>query len=103
MAITRYADVTWAGDLVSGDGTINYVSSGAFSPPAGHLGVPHRRPQRPHEPRGARSRPPMPRASRWPSPRGLAKNGTPAAKLDVKAVVTFDKADAGWKIARSES
>ena len=32
----------------------------------------------------------------------LAKNGTPAAKLDIKAVVTFDKGDAGWKIARSE-
>jgi osmotically inducible protein OsmC len=33
---------------------------------------------------------------------GLAKNGTPATKLEVKAVVTFDKTDAGWKITRSD-
>jgi osmotically inducible protein OsmC len=31
MGITRSAEVAWNGDLVSGTGTINYVSSGAFS------------------------------------------------------------------------
>ena len=31
MDTTRHAEVTWSGDLTSGSGTINYVSSGAFS------------------------------------------------------------------------
>ena len=31
MAITRHAEATWNGDLLNGSGTINYVSSGAFS------------------------------------------------------------------------
>ena len=31
MAITRFAEATWNGDLLNGSGTINYVSSGAFS------------------------------------------------------------------------
>ena len=31
MAVTRFAEATWNGDLASGGGTINYVSSGAFS------------------------------------------------------------------------
>ena len=56
MEITRHAEVTWSGDLLSGGGTINYVSSGAFSAPAGDLGVAHRGPQRPHLARGAHRR-----------------------------------------------
>jgi osmotically inducible protein OsmC len=32
---------------------------------------------------------------------GLGKNGTPPTKLDTKVTVTFDKTDAGWKIASS--
>ena len=31
METTRNAEVSWSGDLTSGSGTINYVSSGAFS------------------------------------------------------------------------
>ena len=31
----------------------------------------------------------------------LAKNGTPAERLDVRADVTFDKTDAGWGVASS--
>ena len=31
MAITRFAEATWNGDLVNGSGSINYVSSGAFA------------------------------------------------------------------------
>ena len=31
MAETRHASVTWNGDLISGAGTIDYVSSGVFS------------------------------------------------------------------------
>jgi len=31
MGITRFAEATWKGDLMSGSGTIDYVSSGAFT------------------------------------------------------------------------
>ena len=31
MEIKRHAEVSWSGDLLSGGGIINYVSSGAFS------------------------------------------------------------------------
>jgi osmotically inducible protein OsmC len=101
MAISRYAESTWQGSLTEGSGTIDYVSSGAFS------------------------RLPVSWASRTEAHNGktspeeliaaahascfsmalsarLAKNNTPPTKLSVKAVVSFDKGDAGWKIARSE-
>ena len=101
MAITRSADVTWSGSLLEGAGSIDYVSSGAFS------------------------RQPVTWASRTEDHNGrtspeeliaaahascfsmafssrLAKNGTPADKLSVKATITFDKTDAGWGIARSD-
>jgi osmotically inducible protein OsmC len=31
----------------------------------------------------------------------LAKNGTPPTKLSVRAEVTFDKLDAGWRVTTS--
>jgi osmotically inducible protein OsmC len=100
MAEVRHAIVTWTGDLVGGAGTIDYVSSGAFS------------------------RMPVTWASRTSAHNGrtspeellaaahaacfsmafssrLAKNGTPATKLDVRAEVTFDNASGGWKVASS--
>jgi osmotically inducible protein OsmC len=101
MGITSTADVTWSGTLIEGSGSIDYVGSGAFS------------------------RMPVSWASRTEAHNGktspeeliaaahascfsmafssrLAKNGTPATKLSVKAAVTFDKGDAGWSIARSD-
>jgi len=101
MAITRFAETTWKGDLLTGAGTIDYVSSGAFT----RMGVTWASRTEDHN---GRTSPEeliaaahgscfsMAFASR------LAKNGTPATKLDIRAVVTFDKSDAGWKIARSE-
>lgn len=101
MAITRHAEVTWNGDLVSGNGTINYVSSGAFSR------LPVSWAARTDEHNGKTSPEELIAAAHascfsMAFSSGLAKNGTPATKLDVKAVVTFDKTDAGWKIAKSE-
>ncbi len=32
----------------------------------------------------------------------LAKNGTPATNLDVRAEVTFDQLESGWKVAASK-
>ncbi|OGO56735.1 MAG: hypothetical protein A2V84_00630 [Chloroflexi bacterium RBG_16_70_13] len=100
MAEIRHAIVTWSGDLQSGAGTIDYVSSGAFS------------------------RMPVSWASRTSAHNGrtspeellaaahascfsmafssrLAKNGTPPTKLSVRAEVIFDNASGGWKVEKS--
>jgi len=101
MAITRYAETTWNGDLVHGNGSIDYVSSGAFS----------RQPvtwaSRTEDHNGRTSPEELIAAAHascfsMAFSSGLAKNGTPATKLSVKATVTFDKTDAGWGIAKSE-
>lgn len=101
MSEVRHAMATWSGDLQTGAGTIDYVSSGAFS------------------------RMPVTWASRTSAHNGktspeellaaahaacfsmafsarLGKNGTPATKLTVKVEVTFDNpAGGGWKVASS--
>jgi osmotically inducible protein OsmC len=102
MAVTRFAESTWAGDLINGSGSINYVSSGALSR------LPVTWAARTEQEHNGRTSPEellaaahsacfsMAFASR------LAKNGTPATTLDVKAVITFDKGEAGWGITRSD-
>ncbi len=99
--VTRFAQVTWEGDLVSGAGSINHVSSGAIS----RLPVTWASRTEAH---GGRTSPEELVAAAHAScfsmafSSRLAKNGTPAAHLDVKAEVAFEKGDAGWKIASSE-
>jgi osmotically inducible protein OsmC len=99
--VTRFAEVAWEGDLVSGSGSINYVSSGAIS----RLPVTWASRTDAH---GGRTSPEELVAAAHAScfsmslSSRLAKNGTPARHLDVKAVVTFDKSEAGWKITTSE-
>ena len=101
MAVTRFAEVAWKGDLLSGSGSINYVSSGAFT----RLPVTWASRTEAHD---GRTSPEELIASEHAScfsmafSSRLAKNGTPATSLDVKAVITFDKGEAGWKIARSD-
>lgn len=101
MAVTRFAEAVWTGDLLTGSGTITYVSSGAFT----RMPVTWASRTEAHE---GRTSPEELIASAHAScfsmafSARLAKNGTPAERLDVKAVVTFDKTDAGWKIAKSE-
>ncbi len=101
MAISRFAEATWQGSLLEGSGTIDYVSSGAFT----------RRPvtwaSRTEEHNGRTSPEELIAAAHascfsMAFSARLAKNNTPATKLSVKAVITFDKGDAGWKIARSD-
>jgi osmotically inducible protein OsmC len=100
MAEIRTASVVWNGSLAEGSGLITYVTSGVLS------------------------RLPISWASRTSASNGktspeellaaahascfsmalsarLAKNGTPADQLDVKAEVTFEQGEAGWKIATS--
>ena len=101
MAITRFAEIVWNGDLLTGSGSINYVSSGSFT----RLPVTWASRTEAHD---GRTSPEELIASAHAScfsmalSSRLAKNGTPATSLDVKAVITFDKGEAGWKIARSD-
>src|SRR5512141_38163 len=101
MAITRFAETTWQGDLTSGSGTIDYVSSGAFTR------MPVTWASRTEDHNGRTSPEELIAAAHaacfsMAFSSRLAKNGTPAARLDVRAVITFDKGEAGWKIARSD-
>ena len=100
MAEIRHAEVNWSGDLQSGSGVIKYVTSGVFS------------------------RLPVSWASRTSAHNGktspeellaaahascfsmafsarLGKNGTPPTDLNVRAEVTFDQVDGGWKVTQS--
>ncbi len=101
MAVTRFAEVAWNGDLLSGSGSINYVSSGSFTR------LPVTWASRTEEHQG-RTSPEELIASAHAScfsmafSAQLARNSTPATSLKVRAVVTFDKTDAGWRITRSD-
>ena len=100
MAEQRHALVTWSGDLLSGAGTIDYVSSGVFSRMpvswAARTG-PHNGKTSPEELLAAAHASCFSMAF---SAR-LAKNGTPATKLSIKAEVAFDNASGGWKVTTS--
>ena len=101
MAITRNAEATWKGDLIHGAGTIDYVSSGAFSR------MPVTWASRTEDHNGRTSPEELVAAAHascfsMAFSGALARNGTPATELDVKAVVTFDKTEAGWRITRSD-
>lgn len=88
MAADRRATVRWTGDLMSGEGIITEVTSGAFAP----LGVSW--PSRTEEP-GGRTSPEELLAAAHAScfsmalSSTLAKAGTPPESLDVTATVTF--------------
>ncbi len=101
MAVTRFAEVAWNGDLTSGSGSINYVSSGAFT----RLPVTWASRTEAHN---GRTSPEELIASAHAAcysmafSGSLARNGTPPTSLTTKAVITFDKTDAGWRIISSE-
>ncbi len=100
MAATRRAEATWSGDLTSGNGTVRAASSGAF----GDLPVTWA--SRTEEANGRTSPEELLAAAHaacfsMALSNGLAKAGHPAERLDVSAAVTFDKRDAGWKVASS--
>ena len=100
MAEVRTADVTWNGDLQTGAGTIDYVSSGVLSRMpvswAARTG-PHNGKTSPEELLAAAHAACFSMAF---SAR-LAKNGTPATTLKVTAAVSFDNASGGWKVTTS--
>ena len=89
-----------AATCTSGSGLITYVSSGVFSRLpvswAARTG-PHNGKTSPEELLAAAHASCFSMAF---SAR-LAKNGTPATKLDVKAEISFDNASGGWKVTQS--
>jgi osmotically inducible protein OsmC len=100
VAIVNFAETTWSGDLESGSGMINYLSSGAFTRlPVSWASrtVAHSGKTSPEELLAAAHAScfSMALSSR------LGKNGTPPERLDVRCDISFEKGDAGWKVAKS--
>ena len=88
MATDRTANVTWRGDLMSGEGTIDSVGSGAFGP----LDVTWA--SRAEDPNGLTSPEELIAAAHascfsMALSNGLAKSGTPPERLQTSATVTF--------------
>ena len=100
MAEVRTANVVWNGDLASGSGMITYVSSGVFS----LLPISWASRTSAHD---GKTSPEELLAAAHAScfsmafSARLAKNGTPADRLEVKVEVTFDQGEGGWKVASS--
>jgi len=100
MAAIRTAEVSWNGGLADGRGTIDYVTSGAFS----RLPVTWASRTEAHD---GRTSPEELIASAHASCYAmsfsgrLGRNGTPPASLKVKATVTFEKLEEGWRVVSS--
>jgi lipoyl-dependent peroxiredoxin len=100
MAEVRYASVVWNGDLATGSGLITYVSSGVLS----RLPISWASRTSAHD---GRTSPEELLAAAHAScfsmafSSRLAKNGTPAVELDVRADVSFEQGDGGWSVASS--
>jgi len=100
MAAIRTAEVSWDGSLIEGKGTIDYVTSGAFTrlPVTWASRI---------EAADGRTSPEELVASAHAAcfamsfSAGLGRNRTPPTSLGVKATVTFEKQEAGWRIVSS--
>lgn len=97
---TRTASATWSGTLLEGSGSITGVESGAI----GALPVSWPRRSETHE--GVTSPEELLAAAHaacfaMALSGALARNNTPAERLDVSATVTFEKVEAGWRVTRS--
>jgi osmotically inducible protein OsmC len=98
MATERKAEVTWQGDLMSGSGTIDSVTSGAV----GGLGVSW--PARSEEPNGLTSPEELIAAAHatcfsMALSHALAQGGHAPEQLDTSATVTFQPGEGITKIA----
>jgi lipoyl-dependent peroxiredoxin len=101
MAVSRQAQATWSGDLLSGSGQVTYATSGSITR------LPVSWASRTGSPEGQTSPEELVAAAHaacfsMAFSNGLAKNGTPPNRLDVTAVVSFDKLDAGWRLTNSD-
>ena len=101
MPAVRRAEATWSGDLLSGRGTVTAGTSGLFRDLPVSWG------SRTEAPDGRTSPEELLAAAHaacysMAFSNGLAKNGTPATRLDVSSDVTFDKVGDGWKVTKSD-
>ena len=100
MAAIRTAEVSWNGSLIEGTGTIDGVTSGALAR------LPVTWASR-TEAADGRTSPEELLAAAHAScfamafSGSLARNGTPPASLAVRATVTFDRLEAGWRVVSS--
>ena len=99
MAVRR-AEVTWTGDLMSGSGVIDSVTSGSFG------SLPVSWAARTEGPGGRTSPEELLAAAHaacycMALSSGLTKAGTPPTKLEASAAVTFDKVGEGFKVVSS--
>jgi osmotically inducible protein OsmC len=100
MSAIRRAEVSWSGNLATGSGTIDRVTSGAF----GSLPVSWAARTEAHD--GKTSPEELLAAAHaacyaMAFSGGLGRAGSPPDRLDVSAEVTFDKVEAGWKVVSS--
>jgi osmotically inducible protein OsmC len=100
MAAIRRAEATWTGDLASGSGKVSAVSSGVFSD------LPVTWAARTESSDGKTSPEELVAAAHaacfsMALSGALGRAGAPPERLEVSAEVTFDKADAGWKVTSS--
>jgi osmotically inducible protein OsmC len=98
MATDRTVSATWNGSLLEGAGTIHRADSGAFGPLAVSWA------SRAEEPDGKTSPEELIAAAHaacfaMALSSGLAKNGTPADRLDTSATITFQPGEGIVKIA----
>ena len=98
---TRTASATWSGTLLEGSGSITRVESGAI----GALPVSWPRRSEAHE--GVTSPEELLAAAHascfaMALSGALARNNTPAERLDVSATVAFEKVEAGWRVTTSK-
>ncbi|MBU6422863.1 MAG: OsmC family peroxiredoxin [Chloroflexota bacterium] len=101
MAATREARAVWTGDLMNGSGEVTAASSGRFEQ------LPISWAAR-TEQAGGKTSPEELLAAAHAScyamalSAGLAKQRTPAQRLEVSATVTFDKVGDAWTVKASE-
>jgi len=97
---TRTAHATWAGTLLEGHGEITSFESGAIG------ALPVSWPKRSEAHNGGTSPEELLAAAHascfaMALSGALARNNTPAERLDVSATVSFEKVEAGWRVTRS--
>lgn len=100
MAEVRQADVTWEGDLVSGNGVVSAITSKAFTR------LPVTWGSRTSSAEGRTSPEELVAAAHaacfsMAFSAGLGRAGTPPQKLEVSATVTFDRIEGSWRVVSS--
>ena len=100
MPAVRRAEVVWEGDLMRGQGRVSAATSEAFR------GLPVTWASRTEAADGRTSPEELIAAAHascfaMALSAGLGRNRTPPERLAVRATVTFDRADGGWRVLSS--